>query len=68
VIERAARLPAVESHIDALVIGEINVRPAVAVINDQGYASTHRFHNEFLFRAREMFELNAGRKGAPSSG
>ena len=63
VIEGAACLPAVQSHIHALGVGEINVRPAIAVIIDQRHASAHRFHNEFLFRAGKMFELNAGRSG-----
>ncbi len=58
--ERAAGFLASESHFHALGVGEIDVRPAIAVIIDKSDASAHGFDDVSLFGTGKMFEVDAG--------
>src|SRR5260370_34604640 len=61
--ERAAGLLGSESHFHALGVGEIDVRPAIAVIIDESDACTHGFDDVSLFGTGKMFEADAGGGG-----
>src|ERR1035437_10059379 len=48
-------------HLHAGRVGEIDIRPAVAIVIDQSNASAHRLHDVLHLRTRLMLEVNPGR-------
>ncbi len=57
--QRAASFDAMQSHVHALRVRKINVRPAIAVVVDQRDSPAHRLCNEFRLRTRQVFEMNS---------
>jgi hypothetical protein len=58
VVKSAAGLLSAERHGYAGSVGEINIRPAIAVIIDQRNTTAHGLHNIFLVGAGEMLEVD----------
>ena len=63
VVKGGSRFLARQRRVDAFSVGEVNVRPPVAIIVNESNASAHRLDNVFLLGARKMIELDAGRIG-----
>ena len=60
-VQRASRLQPMQRHVDALRVGEIDVRPAVAIVIDQRHSPAHRLRNELGFRTRLVIEDDSRR-------
>ena len=58
--EGAARLLPGQLHVHIGRVGEVDVRPAIAVVIDQGHSAAHRFDDVFLVGRSEVLEANFG--------
>src|SRR6266478_8817986 len=60
VIENALGLMSVERLIHTRTIREVDVQPAVLIVVQQQYATTHRLHQILFLRRQGMFKLDVG--------
>jgi hypothetical protein len=63
VVERAHAFFSLDGHVDAGRIGEIDVRPAVAVVVDEDHAAAHRFDDVAFGGVGGVFECDARGRG-----
>src|SRR6185312_9681868 len=63
VVESAGTYFLIDRHGYGRSIGEVDVRPAVAIIVQQQHAAAHGFHDVFLFRVGGVFEVDSGLRG-----
>ena len=60
VIKGAGSFLALQSHLDAGSVGEINVRPAIAVVVDNNHSTAHGFDDVFFRGIGSVLEGNSG--------
>src|ERR1051325_9624611 len=61
VVEKsAAGLLSGQLHIDIGGVGEVNVRPSITVVVDEGDTAAHRFDDVFLVGGSEVVEVDLG--------